>query len=257
MPLKPDTRVLITAGASGIGQCIAAMFDQRGAKVHVCDNSSRLLAEFSKSHPNIVCTLTDVAESDQVTQLYKAVENNWGGLDVLVNNAGIAGPTATVDNITSEQWNRTLAVNISGQFYCVREAVPLFKKSGGGVIINMSSIAGRMAFPLRTPYAASKWAVIGFTKSLAVELGSNNIRVNAILPGAVEGDRFDDIVQARASEKGLTVDQMRNRFLEQISLKKFATVEDIAAMAVYLASDEGRVISGQTIGICGNTEYVT
>jgi NAD(P)-dependent dehydrogenase (short-subunit alcohol dehydrogenase family) len=177
-------RVLDTAGASGIGRVIAETFVIQGAVVHVCDIAEHYLAEIASSVPRIGTTRADVSDERQVDLLVERVVDHLGGLDVLINCAGIAGPTAPVEEIRLEDWQQTLAVNITGQFLCVRRAVPLLKQAGGGSIVNISSVAGRLGFPLRTPYAASKWAVVGLTKTLAAELGPHGIRANAIRPGS-------------------------------------------------------------------------
>ena len=175
-----------------------------------------------------------------------------GGLDVMINNAGITGPTAKVEDISVADWDRTIAVDISGMFYCTRRAVPLLKAAGGGSIINISSIAGRLGFPLRTPYSAAKWAVVGFTKSLAMELGPSNIRVNAIQPGVVEGDRVNRVIRAKADALGVSFEEYREQFVSTISLRRMVSADDVASMAPFLATPAGRNISGQAISVCGD-----
>ena len=189
-------RVVITAGGAGIGRAIARHFVADGARVHVCDVAEGALAETRAALPGIGATLADVSDAAQVDKLFDEAAKHLGGLDVLVNNAGIAGPTAAVEDIAPSDWERTIAINITGQFLCARRAVPLLKVAGGGLIVNTASVAGRLGYPLRTPYAASKWAVVGFTESLAMELGSANIRVNAILPGIVAGPRIERVIAA-------------------------------------------------------------
>lgn len=179
-----------------------------------------------------------------------------GGLDVLVNNAGIAGPTKRVEDIGVDEWDRTIAVDLSSMFYCVRRAVPLLRQAGGGSIINLSSIAGRLAYPLRTPYAAAKWGVVGLTKSLAAELGPSNIRVNAILPGVVEGDRVNQVVKARAAARGISFEEAMEQFVAPVSLRRMVRAEDIANMAVFLATPAGMNISGQALSVCGDHGYL-
>ena len=195
-------RVLVTAGAAGIGKAFAAAFAAAGAKVFVCDIDPGALDALRATQAEIGSCVADVAEPAQVDALFDAATAFLGGLDVLINNAGIAGPTSPVEAIAIADWNRTIAVDLSGMFYCTRRAVPLLKQAGGGSIINLSSVAGRLGFPLRTPYAAAKWAVVGFTKSLAMELGPANIRVNAIQPGAVEGERIERVIAAKAKALG-------------------------------------------------------
>lgn len=249
-----DMRVLVTAGAAGIGRAIADAFAQAGARVAVCDVDDAALAEFRQELPGHHAYACDVAEEEQVAELFDDVADALGGLDVLVNNAGIAGPTARVEEVTLAEWRRTLAVNLDGQFLCARAAVPLLRKAGGGTIVNLSSAAGRFGFPRRSPYSASKWGVIGFTKSLAIELGPDNIRVNAILPGAVDGPRIRRVIAAKAEATGSSVDAMTARYTSQASLNRLIDPDDIARMAVFLAGPGGRNVSGQALAIDGDTQ---
>ena len=245
-------RVLITAGASGIGRAFASTFFDAGAKIFVCDMDTAVLAQFHAAYPEIGVTATDVAVVDQVDAMFEAVVSGLGGLDVLINNAGIAGPTAKIEDISVADWDRTIRVDLNSMFYCTRRAVPLLKAAGGGSIINLSSIAGRLGYPLRTPYSSAKWGVIGFTKSLAMELGPSNIRVNAILPGAVEGERADRVISAKAKALGVSVEEVRERFVSPISLRRMVSSQDIADMALFLVSPSGRNISGQALSVCGD-----
>jgi NAD(P)-dependent dehydrogenase (short-subunit alcohol dehydrogenase family) len=256
MTISTGLRALVTAGASGIGWSIASALHAAGARVHVCDASSSAIANVQQAIPEITASLADVTVVEHVDNLFAEVRATLGGLDVLVNNAGIAGPTALVEHITPDDWRRTLDVNITGQFLCVRRAVPLLKQSGEGVIINMSSAAGRLGYAMRTPYAASKWAIVGFTQSLAIELGSSGIRVNAILPGVVEGPRIEQVIRDRANAEGLPYDEMERRYLSQISLRRMVSASDVAEMVLFLCSNGGRNISGQSLGVCGNVEYL-
>lgn len=249
-----DMRVLVTAGAAGIGRAIAGAFAQAGARVAVCDVDDAALAEFRQELPGHRAYACDVAEEEQVAELFDDVADALGGLDVLVNNAGIAGPTARVEEVTLGEWRRTLAVNLDGQFLCARAAVPLLRKAGGGTIVNLSSAAGRFGFPRRSPYSASKWGVIGFTKSLAIELGPDNIRVNAILPGAVDGPRIRRVIAAKAEATGSSVDAMTARYTSQASLNRLIDPDDIARLAVFLAGPGGRNISGQALAVDGDTQ---
>ena len=254
--IQPGLRVLVTGGASGIGWAIAVALQEQGARVHLCDASSELLAQALRQQPEMSGSVADVADAQHVDRLFDDVRQSLGGLDVLVNNAGIAGPTAAVEEISPDDWSRTLAVNITGQFLCARRAVPLLKAAAGGSIINVSSVAGRLGYPLRTPYAASKWAVIGFTESLAIELGPHDIRVNALLPGIVEGERMRGVIAARADAVGVTYDEMESRYLGQVSLRRMVTPADVAAMAVFLCSPAARNITGQSLSVCGNVEVL-
>jgi NAD(P)-dependent dehydrogenase (short-subunit alcohol dehydrogenase family) len=247
-------RVLVTAGAAGIGKAFAETFADAGAKVFICDVDRAALDAFRQARPEIGVGVTDVADSQQVDGLFDAATVFLGGLDVLINNAGIAGPTAPVESIAIADWERTIAIDLNGMFYCTRRAVPLLKAAGGGCIINLSSVAGRLGYPLRTPYAAAKWAVVGFTKSLAMELGPANIRVNAIQPGIVEGDRIERMIAAKAKALGVGEEEYRKQLLSRVSLRRTVSAADIASMALFLATDAGRNISGQALSVCGNVE---
>ncbi|HXD43067.1 MAG TPA: SDR family oxidoreductase [Ramlibacter sp.] len=250
-------RVLVTAGAAGIGRAIAQTFAENGARVHVCDVSPEVLDRFGQEQPDIGRTLADVSNLEQVDRLFADVRRELGGLDVLVNNAGIAGPTAKVEDIQPSDWERCIAVDLNGMFYCTRLALPLLKANGpgrGGSVINLSSVAGRLGFGMRTPYAAAKWGVVGFTKSLAIEAGPDGIRVNCIQPGDVEGERIERVIEAKAKAFGITPAQQRQTLLDTISLRTFVTAQDIANMALFLASDAGKHISGQALSICGDKQ---
>ena len=249
-------RVLVTAGGAGIGRTIAAAFRARGARVFICDVSQSALDATRALLPDVASERVDVADHVAVAGMFALIERIFGGLDVLVNNAGIAGPTARVENVTPEALGETLAVNVSSQFHCARHAVPMLKAVGGGSIINLSSVAGRLGFTMRSPYSASKWAVIGFTKSLAVELGEANIRVNAILPGHVNTDRFRRVVKAKAEALGLGFEEMRSQYLDVVSLKRNVEAEDVANMALFLASPFGANITGQALSVCGDVQMM-
>jgi len=242
-------RVLVTAGGSGIGLAIAREFVAEGARVHVCDVDARALSDLSASDPTVSHSLADVSDETKVAGLFDAALTHLGGLDALVNNAGIAGPTARCEDITLADWERTLAVNLTGQFLCARLAIPHLRASRNPSIVNLSSAAGRFGFPLRTPYAASKWAVIGFTKSLSIELGSDGIRVNAICPGSVTGPRIDSVFANKAAARGVPMETVRDEALMKTSLRRLIAPEDIARTIVFLASAAGTNISGQAIGV--------
>ncbi len=252
--MKPGLRVLITAGAGGIGRAIADMFAVHGARVHVCDVSEAALADFRATHPGQGATRADVSDEADVARLFEEAGASLGGLDVLVNNAGIAGPTGGVEEISVADWRACLDIGLTGQFLCTRLAVPMLRAAGGGGIVNMSSAAGRHGYAFRTPYAAAKFGVIGFTQSLAKELGPHNIRVNAILPGIVEGPRIEGVIRARAEQLGLSYAEMEARYLERVSLRRMVTPHDVAAMVLFLASPMGENLSGQSLGVDGNVE---
>jgi NAD(P)-dependent dehydrogenase (short-subunit alcohol dehydrogenase family) len=251
---KSGLRVLVTAGAAGIGRAIADRFADEGARVHVCDVDAEALEACRAGRPSYGTTLCDVADEGQVDRLFEAVGDRLGGLDVLVNNAGIAGPTAGIDEIKPADWRRTIDVNLNGQFYCARRAVPLLKAAGDGAIVCISSVAGRLGYAYRTPYAATKWAIVGLVQSLARELGPDGIRVNAILPGIVEGPRIERVISARAAQLGVEYDEMLRDYLGKVSLRRMVSAADIANMAWFLCSDQGRNISGQALSVCGNVE---
>ncbi len=179
-----------------------------------------------------------------------------GGLDCLVNNAGIAGPTGKVEEINPEDWDRCIAVDLTSQFNCVRLAVPHLKKSTNASIMNLSSQAGKHGFPLRSPYAAAKWGVIGFTKSIAIELGTSGIRVNALLPGLVKGDRIRRVIEAKAQQKGVAFKEQEATMFTMTSIKDYVTPQQLADMVVFTASPRARTISGQAISVCGDTNML-
>lgn len=248
------TRALVTAGAGGIGYAIAATLRGAGAAVHICDIDAGRLAARKAEWPDAGTTVADVADLAQVDRLFDEVEAHLGGLDILVNNAGIAGPTGPVEELDPAAWDRTIAVNLSSQFYCARRGVPLLKAAGGGLIVNLSSVAGLFGYPLRAPYAASKWAVIGLTKTLAMELGDFGIRVNAICPGPVDGPRMAGVIADRAAARGETVEAVTASYLRQNSLHTFIQAQDIADMVLFLCTPAGRKISGQALAVDGHTE---
>lgn len=250
-------RVLVTAGAAGIGEAIARTFLEHGARVHICDVDEAALAAARERMPHAGQTVADVANPADVDRLFAEVRAGLGGLDVLVNNAGIAGPTARVEDISPAEWDRCIAVDLNGMFYCTRLAMPLIKAAGGGSIINLSSAAGRLGFPRRAPYAAAKWAVVGFTKSLAMEAGPDGVRVNCIQPGLVAGARIDRVLEARARAKGVSLEAERAASLAAVSLRTFVTAQDIANVALFLATDAGRHISGQAIPVCGDVQVLS
>jgi NAD(P)-dependent dehydrogenase (short-subunit alcohol dehydrogenase family) len=252
--LDKGLRVLVTAGASGIGRAISDLLIARGARVHICDVSDEFLAQYRVAHRDATLTKADVSSESDVARLFAEVKTTLGGLDVLVNNAGVAGPTGGVEEIRPEDWRRTIDVCLTGQFLCAHHGVPMLKAAGGGAIVNLSSAAGRFGYAFRTPYSAAKWGVIGLTQSLAKELGPANIRVNAILPSIVEGARMTGVIAARAKQTNVTYEAMEKRYLERVSLRRMVTAGDVAAMVAYLLSPAGRNVSGQSLGVDGNVE---
>jgi NAD(P)-dependent dehydrogenase (short-subunit alcohol dehydrogenase family) len=249
-------RVLISGGASGIGEAIAAAFLEAKAQVHVCDLSEPTLAAFRKKHPAALATHADVADRWAVDHVFAEQAAKFDGLDVLINNAGIAGPTAGIDVMNEQEWTRTVDVNLNAQYRFAHHAAPLLKKSEHAQMICMSSVAGRLGYAWRTPYAATKWAIVGLVKSLAAELGPDDIRVNAILPGIIEGPRIDKVIGARAQQLGLATEVMREEYIRKISLRRMTTAEDVAALCLFLCAPAARNISGQAISVDGNVEYL-
>jgi NAD(P)-dependent dehydrogenase (short-subunit alcohol dehydrogenase family) len=250
-------RVLVTAGAAGIGLEIARTFIREGARVHACDVDRDALKAVPSSDPRLTTSYGDVADRADMTRVFEDALGTLGGLDVLVNNAGIAGPTGRVEEISPEEWDRCLDVCITGQFNCTRLAVPHLRKSQNASIINVSSAAGRFGFPLRSPYAAAKWAVIGFTKSLSRELGQDGIRVNAILPGIVAGDRQRRVLEAKAQQQGVSFGEMEQAALANASLKEYVTAQQLADQIAFLCSPRGRTISGQAIAVDADLQMLS
>ena len=254
MKLLDGQRALITGAGSGIGKVMAQHFEKAGARIWICDADTNNLEQSLKENPDWNGTPCDVSDENQVDQLFKKMSDSFGGLEILVNNAGIAGPTAPVEEIDPGEWRRSVGVNLNGAFYCTRLATPLLKNSPKASIINISSVAGRLGFARRLPYASTKWAMIGFTESLAKELGPSGIRVNALLPGIVEGPRIEGVFQARAESEGVPYEEVRDRVLNNVSMKRMVSAGDVAEMAVFLCSEAGKNISGQSISVCGNVE---
>ncbi|EFH13136.1 SDR family oxidoreductase [Teichococcus cervicalis] len=247
-------RVLVTAGAAGIGRAIVEAFLAEGARVFTCDVDEAGLATLPEG---VGWRRADVADRGQVAALFQAALLELGGLDVLVNNAGIAGPTGRVDEIHPEDWDRCLEVCLTSQFNCARLAIPHLRESGNASIVNLSSAAGKHGFALRSPYAAAKWGVIGLTKSLAIELGDDGIRVNAILPGLVAGDRQRRVLEAKAQSRGVSYAEMERIAFGYTSIKEYVTPQQLADQILFLASPRGRTISGQAISVDGDTRMLS
>ena len=257
MDLRLDgKRVVLTAGGAGIGRVTLQTVIEAGARVVTCDVDQAALDRLRGELPQVPAIPADVADEAAIDRLFELALEQLGGIDILINNAGIAGPTGPIEEITPDDWRRTLEVNLSSQYLCARRAVPHIRAAGGGSIVNLSSAAGRFGFALRTPYCASKWAVVGLTKALAIELGPDQIRVNAICPGAVEGDRINRVIAAKAEARGVSFEAMREQYVEAASMKRLIGPQDIANMILFLCSDAGRLVSGQVIGVDGNVEYL-
>lgn len=245
------TRVLITAGAGGIGWAMAEAFAAIGAQVWVTDVDSEALASCPDSW---VCRAVDASDEAAMSALFQEVSAQWGGLDVLCANAGIAGPTAQVEDVALEEWRCCVSVNLEGAFLATKYAAPLMKAAGSGAIVYTSSTAGIYGYPNRAPYAAAKWGIIGLMKTVAMELGPYGIRTNAICPGAVEGARMERVLEREASIKGMTRDAVYEGYAAGTSMRAFVQAKDIAEMAVFLGSEAARMVSGQVIAVDGHTE---
>lgn len=245
------SNVLITGGASGIGQAMAQAFAAQGDQVWVSDVDADALARCPKGWQR---SQVDVSDERAMQALFAEIDAQWGSLDVLCANAGIAGPTARVEDVALEEWNSCLAVTLGGAFLTAKYAAPRMKQAGRGAMILTSSTAGQYGYPNRAPYAAAKWGVIGLMKTLAMELGPFGIRVNAICPGAVEGSRMEGVLEREARAKNMTRDAVYQGYASGTSMGAFVTAEDIAKMAVFLGSDGARLVSGQVIAVDGHTE---
>lgn len=250
-------RVLITAGASGIGLQLAQGFIEAGAAVMVCDVNPSAIDQARQRFPTLKAILADVSQESDVEALFAAVDRDLGGLDVLINNAGIAGPTVPIEAIKLEDLHQTLQINVVGQFLCAKHAVPRLRKGRMPAIINLSSAAGHLGMPRRSAYSASKWAVIGLTKSLAIELGGDGIRVNAVLPGAVDGPRIRAVIAAKAASIGKPVQEVTAAYEQQSSLGRMVSAEDVANTILFACSGLAASTHGQSLVVDGHTQALS
>jgi NAD(P)-dependent dehydrogenase (short-subunit alcohol dehydrogenase family) len=246
--------VLISGAAAGIGRRIAERFLERGDAVHICDSSQEAVDTFLAANPTATATLADVADRSSVDGVFADLLEQHGGLDLLVNNAGIAGPGGPVETLDEDGWDECLQINLSGTFYMTKRAVPLLRKSTQASIINIASTAALMGCPQRSPYVATKWAQIGLTKTWAMELGPEGIRVNAVCPTSVDGARIDRVIEGEAKQRGLSAGEVREVYLRQTSMRSFATPDEVADTVLFLASDQAKRISGQALAVDGHTE---
>ncbi len=251
----PSKRVIVSAAATGIGLEIAKTFHAQGAKVWICDILPEQLAAAKASMPGVEAEICDVADPAQVDAFVAKATKAMGGLDILINNAGIAGPAAPLETISTADWERVMAVNVNAQFFFARAVIPHLKAAGGGSIVCLASVAGKYAFALRSPYSTSKAAVIALARTLSVELGPHKIRVNAIAPGAVSGERIERVLTDRAKTKGISYAEMEAIALKAVSLKTMIDPEEIADLILFLCAPTGRAITGQVHSICGGLEY--
>ena len=255
LPSLKNKKIIISAGASGIGWSTAKVCLSKGAIVYLCDINNRSLNKIKK-HPltnkRLFYYKCDASDEKEVSDFFNQVNKKTKKIDALINNVGIAGPTGTIDKLSSDDWEKTLKVNVISHFYFSKLAIPMLKKNKGGSIINISSGAGIMGFPLRSPYAASKWAVIGITKTLAMELGKFKIRVNAICPGTIKGDRMVRVIRDKAKFLKVSKKKIEKEFVSMASMNCWIYEEDIGKMCSFLISSDGERISGQAIPVDGN-----
>lgn len=249
-------KVIVTAAASGIGHRIATRFASEGASVFIGDRDVDALATAIAETPGIDGAVVDLGSHEEVAEFIAKAMDKLGGIDVLINNVGIAGPTALLENVTPEEWDHTMRLNLGSHFYCSREVIPKMKHQRSGLIINISSIAGQFGYPFHGPYAISKAGVIALMNTLAMELGPFNVRVNTICPCAVNGPRIDSVMEVEAENSGIPLDLVREAFLTQNSMRRFIEADDVAALAYFLATDQARMITGQEIAVDGNAETI-
>ncbi len=247
--------VLVTGAGSGVGRVVAERFADGGARVAICDSDPGTLARIRAERPDIVAVQADMASAADIDRLFEAVAAHLPRLDVLVNNVGIAGPTAMPEDITLDDWNKSLAVNLTSHFLCARHAIPAMKARGAGVIVNLSSGAATVGLPMRLPYVVTKTAILGLTRNLARELGPFGIRVNAILPGPVAGERIRRVIASKAAALGIEEAEYEARMVRFVSMRSLTLPEDIAEMICFLASPAAARITGQLIGVDGNLEF--
>ena len=250
-----NKKIVISAGASGIGWAITKVCVAKGASIYLCDVDSKAINKVKKHslyNKRIFVSETDASDETEVIDFFHKIKKKFRNLDALINNVGIAGPTGTIEKLDSSEWENTLHVNVNSHFYFTKQAIPLLKKSKTSSIINISSGAGIMGFPLRSPYAASKWAVVGMTKTLAMELGKYKIRVNAICPGTIKGDRMKRVIRDKAKFTKISSKKIENEFVSMASMNSWIYEDDIGKICAFLISDEAERISGQIIGVDGN-----
>ncbi len=247
-------RVVLTGAASGIGLVMAKRFSELGDRVALCDSSHAHLAAAQAALPNAITALADVTDEGQMQQFFAQVSAGFAGVDIFISNSGTGGPAGPLDALQYDAWQACLAVNLNGAFLGARWASEMMRAQGAGVILFMSSSSGLHGVPMRSPYVAAKWGLIGLTKTLAMELGPSGVRVNAICPGAVEGDRMQHVLEIEANATGRGLEEMRQQYSQGVSLRRFVSPEDIADMAVFLSSEAARQVTGQALAVDGHTE---
>ena len=258
MPIENTSgglRVVITAAAGGLGSTMVRRFLAAGYKVVACDLELKSVEGLQTADNRLVLATGDASSEADVAKVVSAAQATWGGVDVLVNNVGIGGPTAEPEDITLDQWNETLRVNLTSHFLFARAVIPIMKKAGSGLIVNISSSSAKTGLPLRLPYVVSKGAVMSLTSNLARELGPHGIRVNAILPGPIRGARIMNVIAAKAKVMNIDPAEYERDMVRYISLRTMVEPDDVSAMVEFLASSAGHRVSGQLIGVDGNTEW--
>lgn len=248
-------QVLVTGAGDSVGRAIAERFLQLGAGVHICDLREAAVADTLSANPGMSGSVADVGVRADVDRIFDDVRSTLGTLTILVNVVGIAGPRAALEDIDEDEWDKTIAVNLSGMFYCMKRAVPMLKANGGGSIVNFSTCSTRTGIPFRAPYIASKAGVEGLTRNCARELGPFGIRCNAISPGIINNDRFRFVVQRNVQATGRSFDEIERDYLKYVSLRTKVEVSEFADMVEFLTSDAGRKITGETIAVSGNMEW--
>ena len=252
-----NLKIVITAGASGIGSEIAMILSQADAKVIICDKDQEVLDQFSKNNPEIITLKADVSREEEVASFFNEIKDHFGEINALINNAGIAGPSAKLEDTNFNDWKNTLSVNLNGTFLSTKSAIPLLRSAGGGSIINIGSTSSFMGTPLRSSYSATKWGLIGLTKTWAMEYGEDNIRINTICPSSVNGERIEQVIEREAKYRSVSPEEIKAAYLSQTSMKTFIDAEEIAGMIVYLLSPLARKITGQMLAIDGHTESLS
>ena len=249
--------VVITGGAAGIGRALAERFLSLGDRVAICDADNAAVAAFATAHPDAIALQADVTSEAEMSGFLDRVETEFGGADVVCANAGTGGPPGPIEALDYDAWQACVATSLHGAFLTCRWAARVMKQQNQGLIVLTSSTAGLFGYPMRSPYAAAKWAIVGLTKTLAMELGPHGIRVNAICPGAVEGPRMDRVVAMESDATGRTEEETRALYVKGVSLRSWVTADEIADTVEFLASPAAREISGQIMAIDGHTETLT
>lgn len=244
--------VVVTGGGTGIGRAIARAFAAEGAHVVVMGRRSGPI-EAVAAETGGTAVAVDVSDESSVARAFAAAAEPLGGIDVLVNNAGVTGPVSRAEDLDMAAWDETVAINIRGVILCIKYAVPLMKRRGGGAIVNMSSLMGLRGYPMRSAYTATKFAVIGITEAVAHEVGVDGIRVNALCPGAVNGELMERVVAARSAAEGKPPEEIiRVNYTDKAAMRRWVEPEEVAAAAVFLASPSASPITGDRMRIdCG------